>query len=293
MSAPTPLTIALWGANGWIGNQFKDILTYLGHTVLIPPMRADADTSAAAWLDEMRPDRVVSMIGRTHGEGCNTIDYLERPGKLVENVRDNLYSPVALALICAQRGIHYTYLGTGCIFSDDDPTTHSYDEAAVPNFFGSSYSIVKGFTDRLFHLLDSTALQARIRMPIVGVKHPRNFITKITQYAKVCSIPNSMSVLPTLLPVLAHMVEDKRTGTVNLVNPGLISHNEILEMYKELVDPNFKWENFTIEEQNLILASKRSSNQMDTTYLERLYPRVPSIRDAVRTCLEDMAGKNV
>ena len=27
----------------------------------------------------------------------------------------------------------------------------------------------------------------------------------------------------------------KVTGTVNLTNPGLVSHNEILEMYKEIV----------------------------------------------------------
>jgi hypothetical protein len=38
-------------------------------------------------------------------------------------------------------------------------------------------------------------------------------------------------------------------------------------MYKEIVDPNFTWDNFTIEEQNEILASKRSNNCLDTTKL--------------------------
>ena len=38
--------------------------------------------------------------------------------------------------------------------------------------------------------------------------------------------------------------------------------NEILTMYKEIVDPNFTWENFDIEEQNKILDSKRSNNYL-------------------------------
>ena len=79
----------------------------------------------------------------------------------------------------------------------------------------------------------------------------------------------------------------KHTGTVNMVNPGVISHNEILEMYKEIVDPNFTWQNFTIEEQDEILKSKRSNNHLDTTLLEELYPTVKNIHESVRECLEN------
>ena len=75
------------------------------------------------------------------------------------------------------------------------------------------------------------------------------------------------------------------TGTVNLTNPGLISHNEILEMYKEIVDPSFTWKNFTIDEQNEILASGRSNNFLETTRLETLYPDVKDIKTSVREIL--------
>jgi hypothetical protein len=97
-------------------------------------------------------------------------------------------------------------------------------------------------------------------MPITGQENPRNFITKITTYEKICSIPNSMTVLPELLPLIIDMMRNKTVGTLNFTNPGLISHNEILEMYRELVDPDFKWENFSQEEQRKILASDRSNN---------------------------------
>ena len=94
-----------------------------------------------------------------------------------------------------------------------------------------------------------------------------------------------MSVLPELLPCVLDMMKKRRTGTVNLTNPGLISHNEILEMYREIVDPNFKWANFTSEEQREILDSDRSNNYLDTEVLEREYPNVSNIKDAVRWCL--------
>jgi hypothetical protein len=147
------------------------------------------------------------------------------------------------------------------------------------------------------HLLYSECtLNARIRMPITDeADSPRNFITKITSYKKVCSIPNSMTVLDELLPVLIEMALNNQVGTVNLTNPGLISHNEILSMYKEIVDPNFTWENFSIEEQNQILASKRSNNCLDTMKLINislgLKNKVSNINEAVRDVLLRMKNK--
>jgi 3,5-epimerase/4-reductase len=98
-----------------------------------------------------------------------------------------------------------------------------------------------------------------------------------------------MSVLDELLPVLIEMALQGTVGTINLTNPGVISHNEILSMYKEIVDPEFTWENFTIDEQNLILASKRSNNGLNTNKLSNavlsLKNQVLPIKEAVRNVL--------
>jgi hypothetical protein len=126
-------------------------------------------------------------------------------------------------------------------------------------------------------------LNLRIRMPITAEDHPRNFISKITRYERICSIPNSMSYLPDLLPVAVRMMKSGRTGTVNLVNPGLISHNDILEMYREFVDPNFKWINFSMEEQDQLLASRRSNNLLNTLDMEKM--GVPNIKSSIRRAL--------
>jgi hypothetical protein len=59
-------------------------------------------------------------------------------------------------------------------------------------------------------------------------------------------------------------------------------------MYKEIVDPEFKWENFTIEEQRAILDSGRSNNFLETTRLQTLYPNVKGIKESVREMLVKM-----
>ena len=43
-----------------------------------------------------------------------------------------------------------------------------------------------------------------------------------------------MTVLPELLPLVLDMMINKTVGTINLTNPGVISHNEILELFKNL-----------------------------------------------------------
>ncbi|KHJ85382.1 hypothetical protein OESDEN_14894, partial [Oesophagostomum dentatum] len=93
-----------------------------------------------------------TMRKATHGNGINTIEYLEGgPDKTFENVRDNMYSATVLAHLCRKLGIHFTYVGTGYIFAYD--AAHpiggpGFTEEDIPTFFGSSYSVVKGFTDR-------------------------------------------------------------------------------------------------------------------------------------------------
>lgn len=293
------MKILVYGHKGWIGQQFisilreKNLKSYdyeygvsSGFEYVLGEARVDNIDDVNRELILQRPSHVVSFIGRTHGtigdKVFTTIDYLEQPGKLRENVCDNLYAPVSLALACRDRAIHYTYLGTGCIFSYINEVDKGFTESDLPNFFGSGYSTVKGFTDRLMHQLSSNVLNLRIRMPIIGEDNGRNFITKITNYEKICSIPNSMTVLPELLPIVLDMMSAKIVGTMNLTNPGVISHNEILSLYKEHVDPDFTWKNFSAEEQRKILASERSNNLLDTTRLETFAPHVRPIKQAVK-----------
>lgn len=302
-------SILIFGANGWIGSKVYALLQERNIRVYKATSRADNVTEVEKEISSIANlTHVMSFIGRTHGtyenEKIGTIDYLEKPGKLVDNIKDNLFSPLVLAEICKRRNIHFTYLGTGCIFEYDGEhllgdTSSGFTDEDLPNFFGSSYSVVKGYTDRLMHAqYNDSCLNLRIRMPITDEVNERNFITKITNYKNICSLPNSMTVLDDLLPILIVFALENRVGTYNFTNPGLITHNEILEMYKEIVDPDFTWSNFTIEEQNEVLASKRSNNFLETSKLEGVLntyaenaTAIFNIKTSVRNCLFRMKRK--
>jgi dTDP-4-dehydrorhamnose reductase len=287
------MKVLIFGAYGWIGGQITDYLQNNNIDFEKAKSRADSYEDVEAEINRINPTHILSVIGRTHGiyegEKINTIDYLEKPGKLKENINDNLYSPLVLAKLSEKYNIHFTYIGTGCIFEYDDvhpfgKEENGFTEENKPNFFGSSYSIVKGYTDMIMKMFPKV-LNLRIRMPITNENNTRNFITKIITYQKVCSISNSMTVLPILIPVMINMMKSGKEGTYNFTNPGLISHNEILEMYKEIVDNNFEWKNFTIEEQNQILLGKRSNNFLETKKLED-FCKIMNIKDSVKWCLE-------
>jgi 3,5-epimerase/4-reductase len=283
----------IYGGNGWIGTQVVELLKSMDETILVSDNRLDNTDAIQSEVSAENPDRVLCFVGRTHGEGFSTIDYLEQKGKIYENVRDNLFSPVFLSLVCSRLNVHLTYLGTGCIFTDKFPDdTEGYTEDSLPNFFGSGYSTVKGFTDRLMHMFSDHVLNVRIRMPIVDYNHPRNFISKICSYEKIINIPNSMTVLPELLPVMIDLAKNKKTGTVNLTNPGTITHNEILDLYTKYVDNKFTYQNFTLEEQNQILASERSNNKLDTSLLETMYPHVLPIKESVESLFQNYQRKD-
>ena len=294
------MKILIFGHKGWIGNMMCNILDKNNITYVKSNVRANNKNDVEEEIKSLNPTHVMSFIGRTHGvigdKVFTTIDYLEQKGKIIENVRDNLFSPIVLSMICKKNNIHFTYLGTGCIFKYDDThpfgdETTGFTEESLPNFFGSSYSVVKGYTDELMHLLDDSVLNLRIRMPINDKLEPRNFITKITTYEHICSIPNSMTVLDELLPYALDMAKNNVTGTFNFTNPGLITHNEILEMYKEIIDCNFTWKNFSQDEQSKILAADRSNNCLETNKLKILYPDIKNIKESVHDTLIRMNDK--
>lgn len=278
------MKIIIYGHKGWIASYIIKYFELNNINYYCSKFRVDDNKNIENELLELQPTHMLSLIGRTHGLGYNTIDYLELPDKLYDNIRDNLYSPIVLAHLSTKYNIHLTYMGTGCIFNDYEK---EFTEDDIPNFHGSSYSIVKGFTDRIMHLYDTNVLNLRIRMPITDDLSDRNFITKILSYKKICSNSNSMSVLPDLIPIMYQMMLDNEIGTYNFTNPGFITHNEILTMYKELVDNSFTWSNITIEEQNSILLSKRSNNNLNTTKLSNKYI-INNIHDSIENIIKKL-----
>lgn len=58
---------------------------------------------------------------------------------------------------------------------------------------------------------------------------------------------------------------------MNYTNPGAVSHNEILQMYKDFIDPDFTWSNFSVEEQAKVIVAARSNNLLDTKRVSHVF----------------------
>ena len=75
----------------------------------------------------------------------------------------------------------------GCIYSYDAEHPiggRRFTELDPPNFFGSFYSYTKGLVEKLLLPYDNLLI-LRLRMPISDDLSDRNFVTKITRYARV------------------------------------------------------------------------------------------------------------
>jgi 3,5-epimerase/4-reductase len=288
------MLVLFYGGKGWIGqliyNEWNKLFPqdelHISDLKINPASLEQIENE----IQNLKPDRIICTLGRTYGfDECsgkfiNNIDYLEN--HLKENINDNLYSPMLLAILCNKLKVHLTYLGTGCIFSEDTRTQKDeYTESSVPDFFGSGYSIVKGYTDQLIRHFDNVA-NIRIRMPIVPENNSRNFITKILGYSKICSMPNSMTYLPDMIPIFIDISRQSKTGTYHLTNKGYIDHQEILEIYKS-THPNHSYELVDEIELNGLLKSKRSNNILSTTKLENDY-QIRHIRECIVEALQQM-----
>ncbi|GFR46629.1 hypothetical protein Agub_g8234 [Astrephomene gubernaculifera] len=270
----------IFGKNGWIGGLLQESLKEQGAKYHLADARLEDRAAIVADLEKYKPTHVLNAAGVT---GRPNVDWCE--SHKLETIRANVLGCLNLADVCNERGIHMTYYGTGCIFHYDDDfpvdSGKGFKESDKPNFTGSYYSHCKAITENLIKEYPNV-LTLRVRMPIVAdLTYPRNFITKIIKYDKVINIPNSMTVLPELLPMSIEMAKRKLTGIMNFTNPGAISHNEILELYKEYIDPEFSWSNFTVEEQAKVIVAPRSNNLLDTERIKGEFPELLSIKDSL------------
>jgi len=275
------------GQKGWIGQQIVALLKEQGKTVHVAEARLEDRAAVEKEITQYNPKYIMNCAGVT---GRPNVDWCEDHKQ--ETIRSNVIGTLNLCDVAFQHNIHVTNFATGCIFEYNEAhqmgSGVGFLEDDEPNFTSSFYSMTKGMVEKLLRFYPNV-LVLRVRMPISDDLSPRNFITKISKYAKVVNIPNSMTVLYDLLPVSIDMTVKELRGVINFTNPGVISHNEILDLYKKYIDPKFTYTNFSLEEQAKILKAGRSNNELDASKFAKLYPEVPHIKDSIVGVFQRMA----
>lgn len=258
------------GKSGWIGGQVKAVLAADDASTVVMDAEARMEDLAAvrAELDARAPDCVIVAAGLT---GRPNIDSLEAVDQRILTSLVNVAGTVNVVAECASRGLHVITFATGCIYEYD--AAHAlgsgigFTEDDPPNFGGSYYSRTKAAAEAATRELPGHLL-LRVRMPITCDGADRCFVTKIAGYPRVVDVPNSVTVLPDLLPLVPGFIRRRVTGVLNFVNPGPVSHSQILDAYRELVDPDYTYTVMDMATHDTVVKARRSNNCLDTSRLQ-------------------------
>ena len=269
------MNVLIFG-KGWMGQHFYNYLTTRGDTATLSPANITNTEQIKTALLQTKPDVVLNCAGK---KGTPNVDWCETHRE--ETFTSNVFGPLVLKRACEEQGILLAHLSTGCIYEGDN-NGKGWSEKDPPNYFGSFYSRTKAMAE---DLLGENVLQLRLRMPITSFPEPGNLITKLVKYQRIISVPNSISIVDDFVHAAIELMRKKRTGIYNVTNPGIITHAQILDLYKEIVDPMFTYSIMSLQELARITKTGRCNCMLATHKLEaegiKLRPVLQAVHDSL------------
>jgi 3,5-epimerase/4-reductase len=243
---------------GYLGKKFK---AHLGEKAVITKTDIGNVEKVERIIKKLKPEIVINCAGKT---GRPNVDWCEDHKE--ETVYSNVVGPLILAKACLDNGIFFVHIGSGCIYQGDNKCM-GFTEEDIPDIkkIPSFYSLTKFTSEYL--LKHFPILQCRIRMPIDYEKDNRNLLTKLTNYRKIIVEKNSVTAIDDLVATVIKLIRKKKTGIYNITNPGAITNKEILEKYKEFIDPNHKYT--LIKTKDLKTKAGRSNCVLNTDKLKK------------------------
>ncbi|MDD5469464.1 MAG: sugar nucleotide-binding protein [Candidatus Peribacteraceae bacterium] len=275
------MKVLVFGARGYLGSQCLTVCPgAIPSTVDIGNAQA-----VARELDAHKPDVVINAAGKT---GRPNIDWCE--DHKLETFHSNVTGPLVLLKECADRGIYWVHLGSGCIYQGDNGG-RGFTEEDAPNFFGSFYSRTKAWSDQMLKEFTEPVggrggiLVLRLRMPFDGTAGERSLISKLAKYKRILDVKNSMTYLPDMFETAKKLIAKRKTGLYNMVNPGVMSPYDVMVLYKEMVDPSHAFERLSLEDLPEVAKAARSNCRLSTEKLEQegiiLRPVEEVMREAI------------
>lgn len=266
--------------NGFLGNRLYNYFRDNREDVILSDERIGPVITYKEiknLINKYNPESVLTCIGKT---GRPNVDWCESNKE--STFFSNVTIPTFIAEVCNDMNIRMLHLGSGCIYEGDNEGK-GYSEDDEPNFRGSFYSRTKIYSEQILSGYKDI-LQLRIRIPVDNRPGDRNLIDKLLKYNKVINEQNSITYIPDFLKIVTELMDRKEIGIYNIVNEGSIGHKEILGLYKEIVDPEFKMPEF-IEIEELDTIAKRSNCILSTKKLEDIGIKVRDVREAIRECM--------
>lgn len=278
--------IYLLGGSGYVGQAYQALLTRKG----IPfrnLRRADVDYSNSevlrAALLRDKPEFLINAAGYT---GKPNVDACEL--HKTECLFGNAVLPGIIAKACAEAGVPWGHVSSGCIFTGSRKDGTGFDETDTPNFTFrtnncSFYSGTKALGEEVLAGAPSVYIW-RLRIPFNNEESPRNYLTKLMRYKTLLEATNSISQLEEFV-ASTFACWEKRVpfGTYNVTNPGQVTTHEVVDMIlKSGVCPK-QYVFFKDEADFMHTAAKtpRSNCVMSSAKLASVGIQMTEVREAV------------
>lgn len=286
--------IFLLGGSGYVGSAYQALLTRKG----LPfrnVRRADFDytdrTSLTELLRQEKPAFLINAAGYT---GKPNVDACELHKS--ECLLGNAVLPGTIAQACADAGVPWGHVSSGCIYTGARPDGSGFTETDTPNFTFrtnncSFYSGTKGLGEEV--LAASTGSpQAdtpnvyiwRLRIPFNEVDNPRNYLSKLMRYDTLLDAANSISQLDEFAAATLACWEKRAPfGTYNVTNPGHVTTREVVDLIKKTGVSHKDFKFFADEAEFMRTAAKtpRSNCVMDSRKLAATGIRLTEVHEAV------------
>lgn len=284
--------IYLLGGSGYVGHAYQALLTRKG----IPfrnLRRAEIDyTNGEVLRDALRRDKPAFLINAAGYTGKPNVDACELHKH--ECLFGNAVLPGIVADACAEAGVPWGHVSSGCIYSGARPDGSGFREEDTPNFtfrtnYCSFYSGTKALGEEVLAGKPNMYVW-RLRIPFDHVDNPRNYLTKLMRYATLLEATNSISQLDEFVAATFACWEKRVPfGTYNVTNPGAITTHEVVDLIKQagVCHKDFKF--FKSEDEFMHVAAKtpRSNCVMDSSKLAGVGITLTPVREAVSAALRN------
>ena len=282
--------IYLLGGAGYVGQAYQALFVRRGIAFRVL-RRADEDYTApgvlrAALLRD-KPEFLVNAAGYT---GKPNVDACEQ--QKAECLFGNAVFPGIVAEACAEAGVPWGHVSSGCIYSGSRPDGSGFLEGDTPNFsFRSGYCSFYSGTKALGEEVLDGAPQVylwRLRIPFDNHENPRNYLTKLMRYARLLEATNSISQLREFAEAtFACWERHVPFGTYNVSNPGSVTTREVVDHIRRSGVCKKDFSFFASEEEFMKTAAKtpRSNCVMDSSKLARAGIAMTEVHDAIDQAL--------
>lgn len=228
--------IYLLGGSGYVGTEYQALLRRKG-IPYVNLQRAQVDYANPAVLRAAllrdRPEFLINAAGYT---GKPNVDACELHKS--ECLYGNAVLPGLIAQACADAGVPWGHVSSGCIFTGSRPDGTGFDETDRPNFTFrqdncSFYSGTKALGEEVLQGQPNLFVW-RLRIPFNHEENPRNYLTKLMRYARLLEARNSISQLEEFCAATFACWEQRIPfGTYNVTNPGDVTTREVVDLIRQ------------------------------------------------------------